>query len=183
MPVKKHVFLLLLMPFWVLPAKAQIFNTASTLEDEQFAFGLNPAYRSGNIGFYFHGGYGLTEGVDAGIHYGFLPDKYFGLDMEWQLIAGKPALSLTTGFHVQNGVGGDLMFNASYPFSSGFSVYTGFDFDLNYYVDAGNISFLYWFPVGVEILQRKYFSIILEMEVPLNPGNYYIFGGGTAFYF
>jgi len=95
------------------PARAEVFNTARTLKPRAISLGLEPQVILTRVPEYqlnLHGGLGLSRGVDLGIRYG-LPlmdsplSQYLGLDVEVELLhdrVGSPALSFSTGVHVED---------------------------------------------------------------------------------
>lgn len=165
-------------------AFSQVFNTASTLSSGKFSFGINPLVYYRDFGMFLHGGIGIKSGIDFGIHYGFLEnDDYFGADIEWRLLGGKPSISLITGAHKFYDGGIDLGLNISFPITSGVQLYTGIDSDINF---GENDTYTpVWLPIGVEIPLRSNISFMFEAEIPLNnePLCENIFGGGLAIYF
>lgn len=163
---------------------SQVFNTAAVLKPGKFSLGIEPTVYNKDLGLFLHGGIGLAPGVDLGMKYGFLKyTDYFGADLEWRLMSGKPNISLTTGGHVINDFGLDLGLNLSFPITGTASLYTGFDSDINFYKDPIGTQFLPWIPVGVQIKLRPQVAFILEAEIPLNNYAYNIFGGGLNFFF
>lgn len=170
-------------------AFSQVFNTASTLSAGKVSVGINPLVYNRDFGLFLHGGIGLKSGIDLGIHYGFMEyDDYFGADIEWQLVSGKPSLSLITGAHKFYDGGLDLGLNLSFPITSGVQLYTGLDMDVNFGEDYRGDNHTYtpvWLPIGVEIPLRSNISFMFEAEIPLNnePLAEEIFGGGLSIYF
>jgi hypothetical protein len=170
-------------------AFAQVFNTASTLSPGKFSVGINPMVYNENFGLFLHGGVGIKSGIDLGVRYGFMEyDDYFGADIEWSLLAGKPSLSLVTGAHKFHDTGLDLGLNLSFPITSGVQMYTGLDMDIIFGEDYRGENQTYtpvWLPIGVEIPLKSNISFMFEAEIPLNnePYGEEIFGGGLAIYF
>lgn len=177
---KLIVFLFILsIPFisW-----SQVFNTATTLKPGKVSLGLNPVVFNDDFGLFLHGGIGIVNGVDLAVHYGFLNyNDYFGADLEWRLLSGKPSLSLITGAHKIYDSGLDLGLNLSFPIASKFQLYTGLDSDINF--GSGHNYSQVWLPIGVEIPLKSKMSFMFEAELPINEDAYSIFGGGLAFYF
>ncbi|HEY4785126.1 MAG TPA: hypothetical protein VIH57_03715 [Bacteroidales bacterium] len=163
---------------------SQVFNTATILKPGKFSLGIEPTIVDRDLGLFLHGGVGLTRGVDLGLKYGFLPyNDYFGADLEWRLMAGKPSISLTTGGHERGDFGLDLGLNLSFPVAKTASLYTGFDSDINFPKYSNGTQFLAWIPVGVQLYLKPRMAFMLEAEIPLNNVTYSIFGGGLNFYF
>jgi hypothetical protein len=178
----KKVFITLAIIVLPLFSYSQVFNTASTLKPGKFSIGLNPVVFEENFGLFIHGGLGIVPGIDLAMHYGFIDtENYFGADLEWRLLSGKPALSLITGAHKYYDTGLDLGLNLSFPIASKFQLYTGLDMDLNF--GHGRNYSQVWFPIGVEIPLKSKMSFMFEAEMPLNDYAYSIFGGGVVFYF
>ena len=165
-------------------AFSQVFNTATILKPGKFSLGIEPAIVEKDLGLFIHGGVGLARGIDLGIKYGFLKyQDYFGADLEWRLMSGKPNISLTTGGHTMGVFGLDLGLNLSFPITSTASLYSGFDSDVNFYKEPVGTQFLAWIPVGVQIYLKPRMAFMLEAEIPLTDYAYTIFGGGLSFYF
>jgi hypothetical protein len=180
--------ILLITACFCLPllAFSQVFNTASTLKPGKFSLGIEPVVYDNDLGLFLHGGVGLKSGVDLSLKYGFLKyDDYFGADLEWRLLAGKPNISLTTGGHIQHDLGLDLGLNLSFPVTAGAELYTGLDSDINFYEDPVGTKFLAWLPIGIQLSLKPQMSFMLEAEIALSESWYTpnIFGGGLAFYF
>lgn len=177
----KKLFVLILLIASSYLASAQVFNTASTLKPGAFSLGVEPVVYDRDFGLFLHGGIGIKSGIDLGLKYGFLNGSdYFGADLEWRLMAGKPNISLTTGAHSFYDPGLDLGLNLSFPITKGAGFYTGLDLDINF--GDHNTYTPLWLPVGVEISLKKNMSFIFEDEIPLNDA-YNILGLGLAFYF
>jgi predicted porin len=179
--MRKIIFILV---FACLPllSFSQVFSTASTLKPGSFSLGINPVFMDNNFGLFLHGGVGIKRGLDLGLKYGFLPGNgYFGADLKWRLLSGKPTISLTTGAHQFNSFGLDAALNISFPIKGDIYMYSGIDTDINF--PSGNSQMLAWIPIGVEIYLKRRVSLILEGEIPLNSEAYSIIGGGFAFYF
>ena len=163
---------------------SQVFNTATILKPGKFSLGFEPVFINRDLGLFVHGGVGLTHAVDLGMKYGFLNGTdYFGADLEWKLMSGKPNISLTTGGHVLNDFGLDLALNISFPIGNTASLYTGLDTDINFYKEPVGTQFLPWIPIGVQIYLRPKMAFMLEAEIPLNNYAYNFFGGGLNFFF
>jgi hypothetical protein len=181
--MKKLKIVLLILVFPVM-AFSQVFNTASTLKPGNFSIGINPLIYEKDFGLFLHGGVGIKSGIDLSLHYGFLEyEDYFGADIEWRLLSGKPSISLITGAHKFIDGGLDLALNFSFPIAAGIQLYTGLDMDINF---GDNDTYLpVWLPIGVEIPLKSKISFLFEAEIPLTNDPYAvnIFGGGVAFYF
>jgi hypothetical protein len=178
--------LLISISLFCLPllAFSQVFNTATILKPGRFSLGIEPTVVKNDLGLFLHGGVGLASGVDLGMKYGFLKyNDYFGADLEWRLMAGRPSISLTTGGHVMGDFGLDLGLNLSFPITGAASLYTGFDSDIDFYKEPVGTQFLPWIPIGVQLYLKPKMAFILEAEIPLNNSAYTIFGGGLNFFF
>ncbi|MFW5658180.1 MAG: hypothetical protein ACOCXD_02700 [Bacteroidota bacterium] len=160
---------------------SQVFNTGTLLKRGAFSVGLEPAIHidGGANGFimFFHGGYGITRGVDVGLKFGAGPSNYFGADLEWRLMKN---ISLTTGVHDFYDFGLDGTLNIAIPIRNDAHLFTGFDMDL---VFAENVQVPVWIPLGVELGIASRLSFILESEIGLNPEAYHVIGMGVNFYF
>lgn len=180
--MKKQFVLFAILLAMGVSSQAQVFNTGSTLRPRQFSVGLNPVFWDSDLGFFFHGGYGLKTGIDFGVHFGVLNyGNYFGADLEWQFMSGKPAMSLSTGGHVIGETFGlDLAANLSIPIRSDVDIYTGFDTDF-LFTEPETI-FWGWIPVGLELALQRRMTMMLEGEISVTDAPS-IFGGGIAFYF
>jgi hypothetical protein len=179
--MKRFFFTLAILALPVL-SWSQVFNTATTLKPGKISLGLNPVVYNEDFGLFLHGGIGIVPGVDLALHYGFLDyDDYFGADIEWRLLSGKPSLSLITGAHKHYDAGLDLGLNLSFPIASKFQLYTGIDTDINF--GHGDSYSHVWLPIGVEIPLKTKMSFMFEAEIPLNNYAFSIFGGGISFYF
>lgn len=165
-------------------AFGQIFNTATILKPGKFSLGIEPAVVDKDLALFLHGGVGLTRNVDLSIKYGFMRyTDYFGADLEWKLMSGKPSISLTTGGHVMDDFGLDAALNISFPIGSTASLYSGLDTDINFYKQPTGTQLLAWIPVGVQIYLKPKMAFMLEAEIPINDYAYTFFGGGLSFYF
>lgn len=162
---------------------AQMFNTGTTLKRNSFSLGLEPVIFIGGpsdgFNMFFHGGYGLTSGIDLGLKFGAGNTTYFGADVEWAL--GRRA-SLTTGVHDFGNFGLDLAFNITFPLTSSARIFTGLDMDF-IFPENNDVVVPVWLPIGVEIGLRKNLAFILEAEVGLNNPAWHVIGGGVVFYF
>lgn len=171
--------------FVAMTLNAQVFNTATTLSKGKINLGLNPALylNSGNneFGFYFRGGYGLGRGMDINASLGFMEgNMYIGGDFELLLLAGKPSISLTGGFHHYVDPALDITFNLSFPVSTQADLYLGMDMDV--YFNDGN-SMPVWLFVGAEIGIRRGITIPIELGIGANDSAPTIISGGVNFYF
>jgi len=178
----KKVKIALLVLFFPTLVFCQVFNTASTLAPGKFSLGVNPLVYDNNLGLFLHGGVGIKPGIDFAMRYGFLEGAdYFGADIEWRLLGGKPSISLLTGAHKLYRGGLDLGLNISFPITGSVQLYTGLDMDIDFY--PGQTFTPVWLPVGVEIPLKSRISFMFEAEIPLTDAARGIFGGGLAFYF
>ncbi len=162
---------------------AQMFNTGTTLKRSNFSLGLEPVVFIGGpsdgFNMFFHGGYGLTSGIDLGLKFGAGNTTYFGADIEWAL--GRYA-SLTTGVRNFGSFGLDAAFNLTFPLTNGARIFTGLDMDIIFPENNEAVVPL-WLPIGVEIGLRKNIAFILEAEIGLNDPAWHVIGGGVVFYF
>jgi hypothetical protein len=178
--MKKITVLLLFLFFIITFSNAQVFNTAQTLKKGIFSVGIEPMLIANGTDFtmYFHGGYGLTNGVDLAVKFSaFSPVNYVGADVEFNL---SKYFSLSTGAHFWGDFGLDGTLLGTLPVKKGINFYSGFDTDMNF---GSSVYLNFWIPVGFEIQIKKKMSFILEASIGLNnTANHYI-GGGLNFYF
>jgi len=160
---------------------AQVFSTGQTLKKNTLSLGINPVFMdngpSDGLNVYFHGGYGLKDGVDFAVKFGVGNSKYIGTDLEWAL--GKN-FSLTTGGHMFNDFGLDVALLGTIPIRKDADLYLGIDADI---VFANDVLVPIWVPVGIELGLSKNMALILEGEIAIVDDAYHIFGGGLNFYF
>lgn len=161
---------------------SQFYNTGETLKRGSFSLGVDAAYYDSDLALFLQGGAGLMSGVDFGIRFGIVPgDDYFGADLEWKLMGGKPDISLLTGGHVRGDIGLDAGLIISFPIKKSFDIYTGLDSDIIFGED--DASLLLWVPVGIELKMKSSIGLQMEGDIPATDGAFPIFGGGFAFYF
>lgn len=192
--MRKLVIIFILVLF-VFSANAQVFNTAGTLKTKKANIGLNPAILENDLGFFLHGGYGISPGLDLGLKLGLgLPETYFGADVEWILRGISPYISVSAGGHTFGDVGLDGTLNFTFPINRQVNLYSGLDADLNFvkvktlnkqtnkWEDETETQFPFWLFLGVEIGFRRNLTILIEAELGLTDEAYSIFGGGLNFY-
>jgi hypothetical protein len=171
--------ILLVFSALCISSNAQVFNTASTLKPGTIMLGFEPTYMINPDQFmmFFHGGYGLTKGIDFSLHGGVGGNSsYFGGDIEWALMRH---VSLTTGAHHFGDFGLDGTLNLTFPIRHDSRVYTGFDMDLNF---GNKVTAPMWIPLGVEIGLRNHLAFLFEAEISVT-NDYHVLGGGLVFYF
>ena len=177
----KRILIVIGIVFLSSPLFSQVFNSGTILKRGAFSLGLEPAIHidGGADGFimFFHGGYGITQGVDVALKFGAGAPNYIGADLEWKLLNN---VSLTTGVHNFGDFGLDGTLNVAIPIRGDSWIFTGVDTDL---VFADNVLFPVWIPLGVELGIASRMSFILESEIGLNPEAYHVIGMGINFYF
>ncbi len=177
----KKLALILLLSVLSVGIYSQRFNTASALKKRVISVGINPLLWNQELGFFAHGGYGLTSGIDVSVKYGVLKGSdYFGADIEYQLLSGMPNVSVIGGAHVMGDVGVDVGGAVSIPLGQTAELYSGMELDINLGDDT---QLLGWIPIGVEIYLQRKLSFLLEADVPFTEDAVNIFGGGVMFYF
>lgn len=160
---------------------AQVFQTAYTLKQRTFSFGINPAFRSNDFGLYLHGGYGLKAGMDLGLKAGIgFGDPYFGADIKWLLTGGTPSIGVSAGVHVHHDPGFDGTLNITFPINSSTHLYSGIDVDI---IFSNDIYVPAWVPIGLEVGVKSNMTIILEGAIGINRYGPHIVNGGVTFYF
>ena len=165
---------------------SQVFHTGETLKRGVFSLGVEPAvFINGGSEFmlFFHGGYGIKNGIDLALKFGIGNPNYFGADLEWKL---ANRISLTTGAHNFGDFGLDAGLNFTIPIKSDVKLYTGFDSDIVFSEDEnGDAEILYplWIPIGVEIALQKKMSMILKSEIGMTDPTYHVIVGKLNFYY
>ncbi|MCX7726680.1 MAG: hypothetical protein N2053_07500 [Chitinispirillaceae bacterium] len=179
----KKVFLLLLIFF--MNSSAQVCNTAATLSPARFSLGVAPLVYvnyGNNIGLLLNGGVGITRQIDVSLKLILGGSSvYFGGDVEFSILRGLPALSLTTGLHAQNNVGIDATLNLTFPVHQIVGIYCGLDGDVNFY--RHEIDLPFWGFVGVDVKLRRSLALFFEIDIGLNYPAPHIFNLGLNVYF
>jgi len=177
----RKLFFLLLLVLGITTARAQIFNTSSTLGRGNFSAGVEPAFfiNGGNDFYLFlHGGVGITKGTDFGLKLGVLGgETYFGGDVEFQL---GSMFSLSAGAHSFGDFGLDFTGLFTFPLVSSTDLFIGLDTDIMF---GNDVYVPLWLPVGVEIGMNKNMAFIFEAGIRLTDVGYHYIGGGLNFYF
>jgi len=167
----KRLLPLFVVLFGLSSVNAQVMNTGQLLSPGKFGLSIAPCYSSGGIFLDLNAGYGLTRSVDLNFNFDLGNEYYygnsFGADVEWRLIGGTPALSLTTGAHTGgfSDIGFDATFNLTFRIASAY-IYTGIDADINIVDDGTYIPV--WFFIGPEIPFRRNLSFIMEADIGFN---------------
>lgn len=166
--MKKTVILFLVL-IGFSSINAQVMNTGQLLSPGKFGLSIAPCfYGPGDyITLDLNAGYGLTRSVDLNFNFNLGNGNYFGADVEWRLIGGIPALSLTTGAHTasDNDLGFDATLNLTFKIGSA-SIYTGVDTDIEIVNDGTYIPV--WFFIGPEIPFRRNLSFIMEADIGIS---------------
>lgn len=175
-----------LRPFFLLllgisSVNAQVMNSGQLLRTGRFGLTIAPCFYSPHrdITLDLNAGYGLTRSVDLNFNFNIGHRTYFGADVEWGLLRGSPALSLTTGAHIYYDVGLDVTLNLGIPIGPAI-IYTGIDADIEF---AGDETYIpAWFFIGPEIPFRRNLSLIMELDIGINHAPH-IFAIGLGIYF
>lgn len=164
---------------------AQVLNTASTLKPGAFSLTVAPVLfveRDNDLGLDFGAGVGVGHGVDLAFKMLIQPGKnYFGGDVEFMLLNDVPQISLAFGAHAWNDVGLDGTLNITFPIRHVLSLYTGLDFDAEFY--HGGQAFPLWVPVGMEVKVRRHLGIVMEIDVAADHAADSRFSAGMNVYF
>lgn len=165
----KKAVLLFLVLIGFSSINAQVMNTGQLLSPGKFGLSFAPCfYGPGNyISLDINTGYGLTRSVDLNLNFNLGHGNYFGADVEWRLLGGTPALSLTTGAHTGgfDDIGFDATLNLTFRIASAY-IYTGMDADINIHDSGTDIPV--WFFIGPEIPFRRNLSFIMEADIGIN---------------
>ena len=178
--MKKFTLVSLFLFLVITISNAQVFNTAQTLKKGVFSVGIEPMLIADGTNFvtYFHGGYGLSNGIDLAVKVSaFAPTNYAGADIEFNL---SKYFSISGGAHIWGDFGFDGTLLGTLPLKENVNLYSGFDTDMNI---GNNFYMNYWIPVGVEIQIKKKTAFLLEASIGLNSSANHYIGGGVNFYF
>ena len=184
--MKKTLFILVIL-FIAVSTEAQVCNSGHLLKPGRFSIGLVPYITThgshNDLAIHLSGGWGLTRSIDLSINSRLAGnDPYFGADLEWALIKGKPALSLTTGAHIRQQVGLDATFNFAFPVVKPAVIYTGIDMDINFDDNGDNVGLPVWFFVGAEIRIRRNVALVLEFDLGISGYAHDLLALGFSFY-
>jgi hypothetical protein len=164
---------------------AQVYNTAQKLKSGTFRLCIAPLLvtQGGNIdpGLYVLGGVGVTSIMDLYLTSRIASDRSnFGVDIQWALVKGTPALSLSTGGHVGTGIGIDGTLDLAFPVGNTVVFYGGLDMDVDF--DLNEITVPVWVFLGPRIQIRKNTTLFLEVDIGVTNVSPSILGLGLSFY-
>lgn len=179
----KKLLLLFVCVLGISSVNAQVMNTGQLLSPGKFGLSIAPCFYNdhGGISLDLNAGYGLTRSVDLNFNFNLGRGNYFGADVEWALLRGKPGLSLTTGAHIQEHVGLDFTLNLAFPIQSAI-IYTGVDTDIDFN-RHGDTYIPAWFFIGPEIYFRRNLSFIMELDINLTDNAAHMLALGLGIYF
>ena len=166
-------------------AHAQVYNTAQKLKSGTFRLCTAPLlivdHGDVNAGLYVLGGAGVTSIMDLYLHTRIAGDDLanFGVDLQWALIKGTPALSLSTGGHVGPDIGIDGTLDMAFPVGNSVVLYSGLDVDIDF--APHDITVPLWVFIGPRIQIRRNTTLFLEVDIGLQEAPS-ILGLGFSFY-
>jgi hypothetical protein len=165
---------------------AQVYNTAQKMKNGVFRFCIAPLILVENgdadPGMYLLGGVGLTRTLDL-----YLSTRVanrdrsnFGVGLQWAIVKGIPALSLTTGGHVGPDIGIDGTFDLSFSLGNSVVLYGGLDMDVDFH-DNGTVVPA-WIFIGPKVQIRRNTTLYLEIDIGMTEATPSILGLGLGFY-
>ncbi|MBN2189185.1 MAG: hypothetical protein JW699_07010 [Chitinispirillaceae bacterium] len=167
-------------------AQAQVYNTAQKLKGGTFRLCTAPLLivdRSNiNAGLYLLGGVGVTRIMDLYLHTRVAGSDLanFGVDLQWALIKGTPALSLSTGAHVGPEIGIDGTLDMAFPVGNSVVLYGGLDMDIDF--TPGDIMVPAWVFIGPRVQIRRNTTLFMEVDIGVTLETPSILGLGFSFY-
>jgi hypothetical protein len=177
----KNIILIAICLTLGIVSKAQVFNTAKTLNTGTFAIGIEPmVIANGGSDFILFGhiGYGLAKDIDISAKAGILANSnYYGADVEFGFLKN---FSLSAGAHVWGDFGLDATFLGSFDVASNVNIFGGADLDLNF---GDDVYTNFWIPIGVEVELNKTLAFIMEASIGIDSNTPHLFGGGVNVYF
>ena len=178
---KRGIISILLVCF-SLTASAQFFQPAENIHRGQFLLSIDPVFANHDNGLNLAFRTGITSRIDIGGRYGFHDGyNFFGADLHWLLLPGKPAISLITGVHNTHNTGLDLGLNVAFPINGSIRIYSGLLADMEF--ASGNNYTAVWLPIGVQIHLKRHIALSLEGDLPIKSGTNGMFTAGLKFYF
>jgi hypothetical protein len=164
---------------------AQVYNTAQKLKSGTFRLCVAPlALVSGgdvDPGIYVLGGIGVTGMMDLYFSTRVANDyTNFGVGMQWALVKGAPALSLTTGAHLGPGIGIDGTFDMTFPAGGSVVLYGGLDLDIDF--NHSNMVVPAWLFLGPRVQIKRNATLYLEVDIGMTREAPDILGLGLSFY-
>lgn len=165
---------------------AQVYNTAQKLREGAFRLCVAPLLLVDDgvgLGMYVVlGGFGVTHSMDLYFDTRIASDSLsnFGVDLQWALVRGSPALSLTTGVHVAKHLGLDGTLDIAFPAGNSVVLYGGLDADIDFV--EGNTVVPAWLFFGPRISLRRNTTLFMEVDLSMTHLAPSIFGLGLSFY-
>jgi hypothetical protein len=166
---------------------AQVYNTAQKLKTGAFRFCVAPLLLVDNSntdpGIYMLGGTGVTNVIDLYLSTRLASNNRsnFGIYLQWALIKGTPALSLSTGGHVGPNIGLDGTLDIAVPLgNSSVVVYGGLDMDVDF--NHNETAVPAWVFIGPRIQIRRNTTLFLEVDIGMTQEAGSILGLGFSFY-
>jgi hypothetical protein len=164
---------------------AQVYNTAQKLKMGTFRLCTAPIlivdHSDVRAGLYVLGGVGITRIMDLYLHTRIAGNDLanFGVDLQWALIKGTPALSLSTGGHVGPEIGIDGTLDMAFPVGNSVVLYGGLDIDIDFVPD--DIMVPAWVFIGPRIQIRRNTTLFMEVDIGLQDAPSML-GLGFSFY-
>jgi hypothetical protein len=165
---------------------AQVYNTAQKLREGAFRLCFAPLLLveggSSDLGLYALGGFGVTNFMDLYFNTRIASNNRsnFGADLQWVLVRGTPALSLSTGAHVSDHLGIDGTLDCTFPVSSTVVLYGGLDMDIEFINSETTVPA--WVFLGPRIQIRRNTTLFMEVDLGVTDYAPSIFGLGLSFY-
>jgi hypothetical protein len=165
---------------------AQVYNTAQKLKGGTFRLCTAPLlivnHGDINAGLYLLGGIGVTRIMDFYLHTRVAGSDLanFGADLQWALIKGTPALSLSTGLHVGPNIGIDGTLDMAFPVGNSVVLYGGLDMDIDF--TPGDIAVPAWVFIGPRVQIRRNTTLFMEADIGITHYTPSIVGLGLSFY-
>jgi hypothetical protein len=164
----------------------QVYNTAQKLKTGTFRLCFAPLLIDNNsdinAGLYVLGGVGVTRIMDLYLHTRIAGNDLanFGVDLQWAILKGTPALSLSTGAHVGPDIGIDGTLDMAFPVGNSVVVYGGLDVDLDFV--PNDIKIPLWVFIGPRVQIRRNTTLFLEVDIGATRDTPSILGLGLSFY-
>lgn len=165
---------------------AQVYNTAQKLKGGTFRLCIAPLLLTeggdADFGLYVLGGVGVTQIMDLYLTTRVASNdrSNFGVNIQWALVKGTPALSLSTGGHVGPGIGIDGTLDIAFPIGNSVVLYSGLDADVDF--NHGETIVPAWVFIGPRIQIRQNATLFLEVDVGITHVTPSILGLGLSFY-
>lgn len=164
---------------------AQVYNTAQKLREGTFRLCIAPILLvDGGVspGIYALGGASITHEIDlyGNVRLANNGRSFLGIDLQWALARGTPALSLTTGAHVSDNIGLDGTLDLAFPVGRTVVIYGGLDADIDFTTGATTVPA--WFFFGPRISLHRNTALFMEIDLGMTESAPSIFGLGLSFY-